>query len=63
MRFGVSPLQVSKFTHIRGQYQQNVYEKKKTSAPEILTVKQLASYLQMDERTIIGLLKVGKYPL
>ena len=55
-------MQVFKFIQIRGQYQQNIYEKKKTSAAEILTVKQLASYLQMDEHTIYRLAKSGKIP-
>ena len=37
-------------------------EKKLPEAPEILTVKQLASYLQMDEHTIYRLAKSGKIP-
>jgi len=37
-------------------------KKKKSQAPEILTVKQLASYLQMDEYTIYRLARSGKIP-
>jgi len=37
-------------------------EKKLPEAPEILTVKQLASYPQMDEHTIYRLAKGGKIP-
>ena len=37
-------------------------KKKVKDSPEILTVKQLASYLQMDEHTIYRLAKSGKIP-
>jgi len=37
-------------------------KKKKSQVPEILTVKQLADYLQMDEHTIYRLTKSGKIP-
>jgi len=37
-------------------------KKKLKESPEILTVKQLASYLQMDEHTIYRLAKSGKIP-
>ncbi len=37
-------------------------KKKLKDSPEILTVKQLADYLQMDEHTIYRLAKNGKIP-
>jgi len=37
-------------------------KEKKSEIPEILTVKQLADYLQMDEHTIYRLAKSGKIP-
>ncbi len=37
-------------------------KKKESQVPEILTVKQLAVYLQMDEHTIYRLAKSGKIP-
>ena len=37
-------------------------KKKESQVPEILTVKQSASYLQMDEHTIYRLAKSGKIP-
>jgi len=37
-------------------------KKKLKDSPEILTVKQLADYLQMDEHTIYRLAKSGKIP-
>jgi len=37
-------------------------KKKLKGSPEILTVKQLANYLQMDEHTIYRLAKSGKIP-
>ena len=37
-------------------------KKKEFQIPEILTVKQLASYFQMDEHTIYRLAKSGKIP-
>ena len=37
-------------------------KKKLSEVPEILTVRQLASYLQMDEHTIYRLAKSGKIP-
>ena len=37
-------------------------KKKLKDLPEILTVKQLADYLQMDEHTIYRLAKSGKIP-
>ena len=37
-------------------------KKKVKDSPEILTVKQLASYLQMDEHTIYRLAESGKIP-
>jgi len=37
-------------------------KKKLKGSPEILTVKQLADYLQMDEHTIYRLAKNGKIP-
>ena len=37
-------------------------KKKEFQVPEILTVKQLASYLQMDKHTIYRLAKSGKIP-
>ena len=37
-------------------------KKKLKDSPEILTVKQLANYLQMDEHTIYRLAKNGKIP-
>ena len=37
-------------------------KKKESQVPEILTVKQLADYLQMDEHTIYRLAKSGKIP-
>jgi len=37
-------------------------KRKLKDSPEILTVKQLASYLQMDEHTIYRLAKSGKIP-
>lgn len=37
-------------------------KKKESQVPEILTVKQLANYLQMDEHTIYRLAKSGKIP-
>ncbi len=37
-------------------------KKKLKDSPEILTVKQLADYLQMDEHTIYRFAKSGKIP-
>jgi len=37
-------------------------KKKLKDSPEILTVKQLADYLQMNEHTIYRLAKGGKIP-
>jgi len=37
-------------------------KKKLKDSPEILTVKQLANYLQMNEHTIYRLAKSGKIP-